>query len=331
MNLSVKKVEANRNFANKLWNSGRFVISAVEKAPKNPEKDPVWTPADEYIHARMRQTVRDVNRLFESYQFGEAGRQIYEFFWNEFADWYIESAKSQLKAGGDRAFYTTWTLVRVLDKCLRMLHPFTPYVTEELWGHIKNACQDKSNAFIPEEGWKEALIIADWPNSKPIEIWENDSVRKFISITIDHTKAFRALKTQIGMPIRQKANGTIIINRSNRQLVLDQEEYLTTLGALQQLEILEEIPDVEEYKKYLSASVPSTGSMVFLRTEVNAKTTESAEKLQAELGETEKQIERLEMLLASDFASKAPPQVVQKEREKLESYKQAVIRLKKQL
>ena len=99
MNLSVKKVEANRNFANKIWNAGRFVINAIENAPEKAEKDPDWTPADEYIHARMRRHVRDVNRLFESYQFGEAGRQIYEFFWSEFADWYIESAKTPIKSG----------------------------------------------------------------------------------------------------------------------------------------------------------------------------------------------------------------------------------------
>ena len=163
MNLSVKKVEANRNFANKIWNAGRFIISTLEKAPEKPEKEPVWSPADEYIHARMRQTVRDVNRLFESYQFGEAGRQIYDFFWGEFADWYIESAKIQMEEGGDRAFYTAWTLVRVLDRCLRLLHPFTPFVTEELWGHLKRACQAKSAAFNPEDGWANALIVAGWP------------------------------------------------------------------------------------------------------------------------------------------------------------------------
>src|SRR4030066_2538259 len=139
MNLSVKKVEANRNFANKIWNAGRFVFNTLEKSPEKAEEAPQWTPADEYIHARMRQTVRDVNRLFESYQFGEAGRQLYEFFWSEFADTHIEAAKSQISEGGDRAFYTPWTLVRVLDKCFRLLHPFTPYVTEELWGHLKKA------------------------------------------------------------------------------------------------------------------------------------------------------------------------------------------------
>ena len=109
-------MEANRNFANKIWNAGRFVINAIENAPEKPEGEPEWTPADEWLHARMRTLVRSVNRLFESYQFGEAGRQIYDFFWSEFADWYIEISKLQMKEGGDKAFYTAWTLLRVMDR-----------------------------------------------------------------------------------------------------------------------------------------------------------------------------------------------------------------------
>ncbi len=235
MNLSVKKVEANRNFANKVWNAGRFVFNALEKSPEKAEQAPVWSAADEYIHARMRQTVRDVNRLFESYQFGEAGRQIYEFFWSEFADWYIEAAKSQISEGGDRAFYTTWTLVRVLDKCLRLLHPFTPYVTEELWGHLKNACQSKSDFFTPDEGWSEALIIAKWPASKNEEDWEAPAVDRFTKATIDHTRAFRTLKTMNGQSASQKSKGVIIINNENKDLILDQQE--NTLPYLEVLPI----------------------------------------------------------------------------------------------
>ena len=136
-NLSIKKVEANRNFANKVWNAGRFTIGALPQAPAQPSGDPQWTLADRWIRARLRALIRDVDRLFASYQYGEAGRQIYEFFWSEFADWYVEIAKQQLAEGGDRAFYTAQTLTRTLDACLRLLHPYTPFVTETVWGHLK--------------------------------------------------------------------------------------------------------------------------------------------------------------------------------------------------
>jgi valyl-tRNA synthetase len=147
-NLSVKKVEANRNFANKLWNAGRYVIHQLGQMPTAPENEPDWTLADRWIWARLKQLSETVNRLFETYQFGEAGRQIYDFFWMEFADWYLEISKDQIAEGGDRAFYTVQSLVSIFDTCLRFLHPFTPFVTEALWGHLKSACQETSGHLV---------------------------------------------------------------------------------------------------------------------------------------------------------------------------------------
>ena len=143
MNLSLDKVEANRNFANKVWNAGRFVIRATGdlKVQAQPG-DPDWTLADSWIWARLQGLIRDVDRLFQNYQYGEAGRQIYEFFWGDFADWYIEIAKLQLKGSENQTYHTTYTLASILDLCLRLLHPFTPFVTEQLWGHLREAMLD---------------------------------------------------------------------------------------------------------------------------------------------------------------------------------------------
>jgi len=331
MNLSVKKVEANRNFANKVWNAGRFIISALENTPDKPLADPDWTPADEYIHARMRQTVRDVNRLFESYQFGEAGRQVYEFFWGEFADWYIESAKLQLKQGGDRAFYTAWTLVRVLDKCLRLLHPYTPFVTEEIWGKLRSASLSKGEEFTVEDGWDEALIIAHWPKSKKEEEWEKNAVNAYTNGTIEHTRAFRSLKTNLNIPINQMAGGTILIDSESRQIVNDQKELIESLSSIKDLEVFVSFPDPDEYSDYPSISIPSSDSMVFLKTKDIMSNKEMKDKLQKELDITQSHIKRLKNLLGSDFAAKAPPQVVEKERSKLEKYVQTAKKIKDQL
>ena len=120
------------------------------------------------------------NACSAHYQYGEAGRQIYEFFWGEFADWYLEIAKSQLAEGGDRAYYTASTLVRVLDACLRLLHPFTPFVTEELWQALKKAASTKGfSPFASESKWEEALIIAKWPEAQKQEGWEEEKVAQF--------------------------------------------------------------------------------------------------------------------------------------------------------
>jgi len=331
MNLSEKKVEANRNFANKIWNAGRFIINAIANAPEKPEKEPVWTPADEWLHARMREVVRSVNRLFEGYQFGEAGRQIYDFFWSEFADWYIEIAKMQLREGGDRAFYTAWTLVRVLDKCLRMLSPFTPYVTEELWGHLKQAAQAKSELLRPDDPWAEALMIAQWPESKPEEDWEKEAVEKFSNATMEHSRAFRTLKTELNIPANQAASGSIIATREMLPVLEAQKDLIAYSSALKELEILTAVPDADVYKQYHSSSIAATGSMIYLHTQEAVVDDKLREKLERELSEANSQIQRLENLLASDFANKAPAKVVENERTKLDTYRQTVEKLKKQL
>ena len=331
MNLSEKKVEANRNFANKIWNAGRYVINAIESAPDKPEGDPVWTPADEWIHARMREVVRSVNRLFESYQFGEAGRQIYDFFWGEFADWYIEISKLQLRKGGDEAFYTTWTLLRVMDKCLRLLSPFTPFVTEELWGHLKQAAEEKSALLSPDDPWADALMLAQWPEAKPEENWEKKAIEAFVNGTIEHSRAFRMLKTEMNIPVNQKANGAIIATKDMLATIQGQKDAIAFSSALKELEVLDAIPDAEEYKQYHSSSIAATGSMVYLKTDDLMNDEKMQEKLQKELTEANSQIQRLEKLLGSEFANKAPAKVVENERAKLETYKQTVEKIKKQL
>ncbi|MFN2121075.1 MAG: valine--tRNA ligase, partial [Anaerolineales bacterium] len=176
-NLAVDKVEANRNFANKIWNAGRFVISAIGRLESAGGAKAEYTLADSWIWARMQQLVRDVERLFQTYQYGEAGRQIYEFFWSEFADWYVEIAKEQIKNDGTRE-QTVRTLARVLDISLRLLHPFTPFVTEELWGHLRASLLDSPLAALASE-WPEALIVAPWPEPREEEGWETEKMRDF--------------------------------------------------------------------------------------------------------------------------------------------------------
>jgi valyl-tRNA synthetase len=163
MNLSLQRVEANRNFANKLWNAGRLILSLVERAPSEPEQEPPLTTADDWIRARTRGLIREVDRLFAKHQYGEAGKQTYEFFWSEFADWYLEIAKLQSQEGGPRAWTTAWMAVHVFDTCLRLLHPFTPFVTEELWGHLQRACG--LSGPCPEGGW--AARSWRWPEPRP--------------------------------------------------------------------------------------------------------------------------------------------------------------------
>jgi valyl-tRNA synthetase len=335
MNLSVKKVEANRNFANKVWNAARFVINAISEAPAEALGEAQWTLADRWIRARLVALERDVERLFRSYQFGEAGRQIYDFFWSEFADWYLEVSKLQLNEGGDRAYDTVQTLVHVLDTSLRMLHPFTPFVTEELWGHLKQAAGEHPS--LPGRGlaagsnggaWEEALIIANWPEPTFEEEWETKAIEEF-SLVMDLVRAIRNLRAEQNVPPGKRIPATLVSPSDQVGVILAQSKTIVSLAYLDEgsLEITSE----------LKAPPPGTLSLVvgpievFLPLEGVVDLEGERARIEKELKETKSQVERLETLLSGPFAEKAPPQVVQKERDKLEGLKEKAEKLSRQL
>ncbi|MCX8061080.1 MAG: valine--tRNA ligase [Anaerolineales bacterium] len=327
MNLSIKKVEANRNFANKVWNIGRFIIQSLDQVPSEPISPPQWTLADSWIWARLQAVIRDVERLFQSYQFGEAGRLIYDFLWSEFADWYVEVAKIQLKKGGDRAFYTAQTLVWVFDQCLRMLHPFTPFVTEAVWGYLKDAAQDCSSHLSPKQGWEEALIIAQWPEPRPLEGWEEDKIAQF-GLIQEIVRQIRNTRSEKGVPLSQPIGGTFI-SSAYLSLLQTQEEVIIKLANIDpsRLQILSQVTDK------LGGKVPLVVKEVEIYLDLEAAIDHDSEikRLQAELSEVNQQIQRLRQLLDSPFSQKAPPPIVEKERQKLADFEIAAEKLQKQL
>lgn len=327
MNLSVKKVEANRNFTNKIWNAGRFVFGALDQAPAQAQAAPQWTPADSWIWARLRSLIREVERLFGTFQYGEAGRQIYEFFWSEFADWYVEIAKLQLAEGGDRAYYTAQTLARVLDICLRLLHPFTPFVTEELWGHLKHACQAHPAHFEPEGGWEEALMIAAWPLGRDDEGWEAQKIADF-SLAQEIVRAIRNLRAERKVTPGKKIPAYLVAGDQTAVLKA-QTKMITALAHLDE-ERVEIVAQLAE-KPQNAASLVVSGVEVFLPLAGMVDSKAEQARLEKELQEVESQIRRLEELLSSPFAQKAPPAVVDKERQKLETYRQTAEKLRQQI
>jgi len=327
MNLSIKKVEANRNFANKVWNAGRFVLSILELAPSAPQAAPQWTLADSWVWARLQSLVREVERLFAGYQYGEAGRQIYDFFWSEFADWYLEIAKLQINEGGDRAFYTAQTLVRVLDTCLRLLHPFTPFITEELWGHLKRASLAKSEHYSPKSGWEEALIIARWPEPAPLEGWEEQKVTEF-SLVQEIVRAVRNLRSE-----KKVAPGKripVMIAAGDQFPVLQGQaasiQSLATIDAAQ-FQLAAQLAE----KPQNAVTLVVSGVEIYLPLAGLVDTAAEHTRLSKELAEIESQIERLAALVDGPFGQRAPAAVVDKERQKLATFKETAGKLREQL
>ena len=325
-NVGVKKVEGNRNFANKVWNIGRFVINAVNKVEEPIKAEPQWTLADSWVWARAKQTINSVNNLFETYQFGEAGRQVYEFLWNDFADWYLEASKRQLAEGGDRAAYTAIILADVLGLMLRVLHPFTPFVTEALYGYLKDACL--SNQFIrdPEREWEEHLIIARWPERMAQEEWEDGAIKDFelVQKIVREIRNQRSeLKVEPG-----KAIDSILVSEAKAEFLQKNRHLLVDLAGLNEdnLQILATKPATDGLTVLVIEDIE-----VYLDLSGSGDTEVDRERLEKELKETESQIERLEKLLVSSFAQKAPEKVVQAEREKLDGYRASAIKIRERL
>jgi valyl-tRNA synthetase len=275
----------------------------------------------------LKTLTETVNRLFETYQFGEAGRQIYDFFWGEFADWYLEISKDQIAEGGDRAFYTVQVLVRVLDTCLRYLHPFTPFVTEALWGHLKETSQDSSDLLAPEGGWEEALIVAKWPEPMAMEVWEATAIENF-GLVQEMIRSIRNIRAENKVQPSRKIACTISAGEK-LALIEEQKQTFISLAGLdpEALAIMKEpLAPSDEQITLVITPVEITIPLAGL---VDAEA--EKERLSKELAEAESQIERLEKLLNSPFAQKAPAAVVEKERAKLAEYQETAARLKLQL
>jgi len=337
MNLSVKKVEANRNFANKLWNVGRFVISAVaslgdhgQRTADHDRSSMVhgqdWTLADSWIWARLQQLVRDVERLFQNFQYGQAGQQIYDFLWSDFADWYVEIAKQELAAGGPRAARAVDTLTRVFDTALRLLHPFTPFVTEELWDHLRQAILESPLKAMAED-WPQALIVATWPEPRDPEGWETSKIADF-ELVQEIVRSIRNLRAERGVPPSRRIAATIAAG-AKLSLLETQSQVLASLAGLSEadLAIARSLAD----KPKDSAALVIGPVEVYLPLAGMVDLAEEKTRLEKELKEAQSHIDRLEKLLAGDFASKAPAALVQKERDKLTAYKETAGKIKAQL
>jgi len=317
MKLSISRVEANRNFCNKIWQAARFVLGNLgEEAarytpPAQIDPSPTMDPADRWILSRYHRLVGEVTRLIQAFQLGEAGRQVYEFIWGEYCDWYIEMTKVRLREGGPSAEEARRVLTYVLDGCLRLLHPYMPFVTEAVW------------QYLPHQG--EALIIAPWPQAGAVD----EEAEALMGGLMELIRAIRNARSEYNVePARRIA--AIVVAEERAAFLGGQRAVLEALarvdgGRLTIVKHLEEIPQhalalvVSDYACYLPLA-----AMLDLDRE--------RERLQKELADLQREVSRAENLLANEgFVSKAPAAVVQREREKLEDLRDRIVRLKERL
>ncbi len=305
MNLSIERIAANRNFSNKIWNATRFVVSNLGTAFQSGAGS-TWnlsglTLPDRWILSRLNRLVANVTRLIDSYQFGEAGRQLYDFLWSEFADWYIEVAKIRLYGTDARAQATARrVLVHVLDRTLRMLHPFIPFITEAAWQHL------------PHEG--ESLMIAAWPSQSPALL--DDEAEAQMSVLIEVIRAIRNIRSEYDVePAKRIA--AYLAGGEHYDLLVKHQEIITALARLDG-ERLELSVSLAEKPAQAAGQVIAGGIEIFLPLAGMIDLAAERERCQKEIAQLEKLIAASKTKLANPgFVNKAPAEVVEREREKL--------------
>ncbi len=326
-NVGLKKVEANRNFANKIWNAGRFVINMIDGLEnfEDQKSNAGWSLADSWIWAKMQILIRDVERQFQNFQYGQAGQQIYEFLWSDFADWYLEIAKGQMQNESARK-QTIETLVRVFDISLRLLHPFTPFITEEVWGHLRNALLESPLSYLAKD-WPEVLIVAKFPEPRDPEGWEESKIADFTLIQ-ELVRSIRNLRAENNVAPSRKLSAQFAAG-DKVELLKGQSAMIAALTGLNPDEL--KIDAVIKQKPEDSTAIVAGSVEIYIPLAGMVDLANDKPRLEKELKEAQSHIERLEKLLSSDFANKAPAALVAKEREKLEGYKDTAEKIKAQL
>lgn len=314
------RVVATRNFANKLWNASRFMLMNLEGFDKSfvpSEED--YTLADKWIMSRYAKTAQGVTANLEKFELGEAGRLIYEFIWNEFCDWYIELAKARLydKENLRPRQTAQYVLGYVLEGTLRLLHPFMPFITEEIWQHI------------PHEGI--SIMVSQWPGNdeKALSKLINDGDEAAMTAIMESIKTIRALRLEVNAAPGKKSE--VILNftdESLRQVFADNEGYLTVLAAAEPVTMLAAGSDKPENAM---AGVVN-GVEIYLPLKGLIDVDKEVARLNKEMATLEKEVSRLEKKLGNQgFLAKAPAEVVAGEQEKLKGYQEKQAAVKERL
>ena len=298
-----EKVEAGRNFANKLWNASRFSLTYIEKMPNATIDETKLYPEDKWILSKLSHVITSVRDNIEKYEIGVALNSIYDFAWSDFCDLYIEMVKPRLYNEASEGYESAIaTLKYVLENILKLLHPYMPYVTEEIYSNLET--QD------------EALIIAKYPEAK----YGFDEDEKFEEQLIEAIREVRNVRSNVGLTNSKKINMTIYSEK-----YLDKVE--KSVDMLKKLLSVEEL-NIAKTQGIEGTAIHTQNIDIVLDLSVGVNKEEQIAKVQAEIAKAQSELKRAQGMLANEkFVSKAPEALIQAEKEKVEKYTELIAKL----
>ena len=301
---STEKMAAAWNFINKIWNASRYVLMNVDDLKLDQiEIGQDLTLADRWILSKLQTTIEEVTRLFEKFEFGEAGRILYHFIWNDYCDWYIEMTKEQLQADHLNSRTTQSVLIYVLDQFLRLLHPIMPFVTEEIWQHIAPSGANLCHAKYPEV---------------KVE-YQNDHSEKAMDQLIQVITAVRQIRNEMNTRLSKPLD--IMIQTKEAQVITDLQDnqaYIDRFCHCQSLKIGDEFAVDEEM---VTQTLPFAQVLIPLAGLI--KIEDEIQRLQSEVSRLQSEVTRASKKLDNEsFVAKAPEAVVEQERQKLTQYEE---------
>lgn len=313
-----EKVEASRNFANKLWNASRFVLmNLADWADQEPICETTYTLADRWIRHRFNETVKSVNGALAEYQYGEAARAIYDFIWSEFCDWYIELVKSRLYNAEDPTRAAAQeTLAIVLEGTLRLLHPFMPFITEAIWQKLP--AQSKPISIAPAiaaaAGKAElapSISITGYP--EPLAAWTDEQAATEMGLIIETISALRSLRAEFRLGEHSKIDVIAMAASPEAEAVLSANRaFIEALGKTASLTI----QPVAAEKPQNAATAIITGAEVYVPVGGLIDVPKEIERLTKESTAVEADLKKLQGKLANEgFLAKAKPEVIEKTKE----------------
>ena len=310
-----ERIEASRNFANKVWNASRFIMMNLEKAEVPADIDlSVLTGADKWILSKVNTLAKDVTENLDKYELGIAVQKVYDFIWEEFCDWYIEMVKPRLYSEEDTTKAAAlWTLKTVLANALKLLHPYMPFITEEIFCTL-----------CPEE---ESIMISSWPEFT--EAWNFTADEEAVEMMKEAVRSIRNVRTGMNVPPSKKAKVYVVSeNEGVREVFENGKVFFASLGYASEVLVQADKTGIADD----AVSAVTSEAVIYMPFAELVDIEKEIERLKKEEEKLEKELARVNGMLKNErFISKAPESKVAEEREKLERYTNMMEQVKSRL